>query len=84
MIQSQQDKVEVSIVAGVDGADRISLRVGDNREVGLLTLTPSQARLLATELIAAVNRAEVKANLKSGTNMWRKPGESRPRLATAG
>jgi hypothetical protein len=84
MIQSRQDKVEVSVVAGVDGVDRIALMVGDSGESRLLSLTPGQARLLATELIAAVNRAEVKANLKTGTNLWRKPGESRPRLATAG
>lgn len=84
MIQSRQDKVEVSVVAGVDGVDRIALMVGDSAESRLLSLTPGQARLLATELIAAVNRAEVKANLKTGTNLWRKPGESRPRLATAG
>ncbi len=84
MIQSQEDKVEVTVVAGGDGSDRITLQVGESGESRLLTLTPSQARLLATELIAAVNRAEVKANLKTGTNMWRKSGESRPRLATAG
>jgi hypothetical protein len=84
MSQSQQDKVEVSVVAGGDGTDRITLCVGEQGEASVLTLTPSQARLLATELIAAVNRAEVKANLKTGTNMWRKPGESRPRLITAG
>lgn len=83
MIQSQQDKVEVTVIASADGMDRISLRVGEEGESLLLTLTPSQARLLATELIASVNRVEVKANLKSGTNMWRRPGESRPRLATA-
>ena len=84
MIQSHQDKVEVTVVAGVDGPDRITLHVGDSGEKLLMTLTPSQARLLATELIAAVNRAEVKANLKTGTNMWRRTGESHPRLATAG
>lgn len=84
MIETQQNKVEVTVIASGDGPDRITLQVGDSGETRLLTLTPSQARLLATELIAAVNRAEVKANLKSGSNMWRKPGEARPRLATAG
>jgi len=84
MIKFQEDKVEVTVVAGGDGFDRINLQVGENGENSLLTLTPSQARCLATELIAAVNRAEVKANLKTGTNMWRQSGESRPRLATAG
>ena len=84
MNQSQQDKLEVSVVGGGDGTDRIALSAGDSGESRLLTLTPSQARLLATQLIAAVNRAEVKANLKTGKNIWRQPGESRPRLATAG
>jgi hypothetical protein len=79
-----QDKAEVMVVAGADGTDRISLSIGDGGEARLLTLTPSQARLLATELIAAVNRAEVKANLKMGSNMWRQSREYRPRLATAG
>lgn len=84
MTQSEQDKVEVHVVAGADGVERIALRAGDDSEALLLTLSPSQARLLATELIAAVNRAEVKASLKTGPNMWRRSGESRPRLATAG
>jgi hypothetical protein len=84
MIQSHQEKMEVTVVAGVDGSDRITLQANDSGERLLLTLTPNQARLLATELIAAVNRAEVKANLKTGTNMWRRSGESRPRLAAAG
>lgn len=84
MIQSHQGKMEVTVVADVDGTERITLQVNDSGEGLALTLTPNQARLLATELIAAVNRAEVKANLKTGTNMWRRSGESRPRLATAG
>lgn len=84
MTQSRQETMNVTVAAAVDGSDRITLRGGDSAESLLLTLTPCQARLLATELIAAVNRAEVKANLKTGSNMWRRPGESRPRLATAG
>ena len=84
MTQNSEVKVIVGLVNGVDGVDRISLRSGDESEALLLSLSPTQARLLATELIAAVNRVEVKANLKSGTNMWRRAGESRPRLATAG
>ena len=83
MIQTQQRKPEVAVVATGDGTDRITLRLGDGEEA-LLTLTPAQARMLATELIASVNRVEVKANLKVGTNMWRRSGETPPRLATAG
>lgn len=36
-----------------------------------LNLTPHQARVLATELIMAVNRAEVRGNLKHNQNMVR-------------
>jgi hypothetical protein len=36
-----------------------------------LNLTPHQARVLATELIMAVNRAEVRNNLKHNQNMVR-------------
>jgi len=36
-----------------------------------LSLTPHQARVLATELIMAVNRAEVRNNLKHSQNMVR-------------
>ena len=36
-----------------------------------LNLTPHQARVLATELIMAVNRAEVRSNLKHSPNMVR-------------
>ena len=36
-----------------------------------LTLTPHQARILATELIMAVNRSEVRSNLKHSQNVVR-------------
>ncbi|MHB0973760.1 MAG: hypothetical protein ACYC0P_05910 [Thiobacillus sp.] len=36
-----------------------------------LNLTPHQARVLATELIMAVNRAEVRGNLRHSQNMVR-------------
>ncbi|MEW6678899.1 MAG: hypothetical protein AB1421_13340 [Pseudomonadota bacterium] len=85
MVPGIQEKITVSVVAGVDGVDRIALQHGDGSETLLLNLTPSQARLLANELVAAVNKVAVKANLKSGPNMWRQnPGDSQPRLARAG
>jgi hypothetical protein len=42
-------------------------------------LTPHQARVLATELIMAVNRAEVRSNLKHSQNVVRttQPSEQR-------
>lgn len=36
-----------------------------------LSLTPHQARVMATELIMAVNRAEVRSNLKHSQNVVR-------------
>ncbi|OJW75415.1 hypothetical protein [Thiobacillus sp. 65-1402] len=47
-----------------------------------LNLTPHQARVLATELIMAVNRAEVRSNLKHNPNMVRgvQPAEQKRSL----
>ena len=44
-----------------------------------LILTPHQARILATELIMAVNRSEVRSNLKHNHNLVRatQPTEQR-------
>jgi hypothetical protein len=87
MLQNEVSQVDVSLISHDDGSDRIAINVlnkilaGDN-EAALL-LTPSQARMLANELISAVNRAEVKKSLKTSPNLWRRQGEARPRLATA-
>lgn len=82
MIQHEVDNMDVSLISGDDGFDRIAIKLAS--ELGTsLTLTPTQARILATELIAAVNRAEVKSSLKTSPNLWRRQGEARPRLATA-
>jgi hypothetical protein len=86
MNQSEVDKMEISLISGDDGVDRIAIKLASElaEELGsTMTLTPGQARMLATELIAAVNRAEVKSSLKTSPNMWRRQGEARPRLATA-
>ncbi|HNA28581.1 MAG TPA: hypothetical protein PLQ64_04980 [Thiobacillaceae bacterium] len=39
--------------------------------------------MLATDLITAVNRAEVKVSLKTSPNMWRRGGTAQPRGAEA-
>jgi hypothetical protein len=86
MMQHEVEKMDVSLMSGDDGLDRITIKLASvlAGELGTsLTLTPSQARILATELIAAVNRAEVKSSLKTSPNLWRRQGEVRPRLATA-
>lgn len=83
MLLHEIDKMDVSLIPGDDGFDRIAIKLLSDLGASL-TLTPSQARILATELIAAVNRAEVKSSLKNSPNLWRRQGEVRPRLATAG
>ncbi len=86
MMHNEVDKMDISLISGDDGLDRITIKLVSELagELGTsLTLTPSQARTLATELITAVNRAEVKSSLKSSPNLWRREGEFRPRLATA-
>ena len=83
MVQIQNKPVEVNVASTLDGADRVTVRLGEGANAVEMTLTPSQARLLATELIAAVNRAEVKASLKVGDNLWRRNGETRSGYAAA-
>lgn len=90
MTEFDQGTVNVSLISADDGADRIALHMVNGADASM-ALTPSQARALATELISAVNRAEVKANLKVSSNMRRRQGESpsypgeqpHTRLATA-
>ena len=87
MMQPEVSKMDVSLISSDDGLDRIAIKLvsGLAGEADpCMSLTPSQARALATELIAAVNRAEVKNSLKTSPNLWRRQGEARPRLATAG
>ncbi len=87
MLQLEVSKMDVSLISSDEGVDRIAIKLvsGLTGEAEpSLSLTPSQARALATELIAAVNRAEVKNSLKTSPNLWRRQGEARPRLATAG
>lgn len=83
MKHSEIKAVNVNLAAGDNGTDQVVLTLREGGDVEL-ALTPAQARLLATELITAVNRAEVKGTLKTSPNLWRRPGESRHRLATVG
>ncbi len=86
MSQHEVDKMDVSLITSNDGSDRIAISIASalqSEDFSSLTLTPSQARILATELISAVNRAEVKRSLKTSPNLWRRQGEARPRLASA-
>ena len=61
--------LEISLKEDAQGRDRVEISL---QSPGCsLLLTPHQARVLATELIMAVNRAEVRSNLKHGQNVVR-------------
>jgi len=82
-MSSQVTQVQVVLTTSEDGQDQVALTL-EGTPGTALALTPSQARALATDLITAVNRAEVKANLKVSPNLWRRSGETSPRLQVAG
>lgn len=82
MKQIESNQVKVSLIAGDDGADRVAINIAEGLE-NAMVLTPALARALATELITAVNRAEVKASLKTSPNLWRRSGNNQPRPAEA-
>lgn len=70
---ARYNEVDVSLVSG-DVADQVQLTF-ISADGKTLVLTPAQARALASDLITAVNRAEVKNRLKSVPSMWER---SRP------
>ncbi len=61
--------LDINLQEDGQGRDRIVLSL--QAHGCALNLTPHQARVLATELIMAVNRAEVRNNLKNNQNMVR-------------
>jgi hypothetical protein len=75
------DEVSVSLVAG-ETMDHVALSFtcADGKT---LVLTPAQARALATDLITAVNRAEVKSRLKTVPSLWERSAVQRDRMALA-
>jgi hypothetical protein len=58
--------LEINLKEDTQGRDRVVLAL--QAQGCTLDLTPHQARVLATELIMAVNRAEVRSNLKHSQN----------------
>ena len=69
--------LNISLKEDAQGRDRVEITL---QSPGCsLNLTPHQARVLATELIMTVNRAEVRSNLKHSQNMMRgaQPTEQR-------
>lgn len=61
--------LDIALKEDAQGRDRVVVTFQSHRCE--LNLTPHQARVLATELIMAVNRAEVRSNLKHSQNMVR-------------
>ena len=58
--------LEIHLKEDSQGRDRVMLAL--EAQGCVLDLTPHQARVLATELIMAVNRAEVRSNLRHSQN----------------
>ncbi len=69
MIEIESGAVlDINLKEDAHGRDRVELALQGGCT---LNLTPHQARVLATELIMAVNRAEVRNNLRHSQNMVR-------------
>lgn len=70
MIEMEPGKaLDIKLKEDAQGRDRVVLTLESHGYA--LDLTPHQARVLATELIMAVNRAEVRNNLKHTQNVVR-------------
>ncbi len=80
--QHGQVAVRVVLTTNEDGQEQVMLYLEGVDTP--LSLTPSEARALATELITVAQRAEVKANLKVSQNLWRRVRQVQPRLLAAG
>ncbi|MGA7949254.1 MAG: hypothetical protein WCA45_03725 [Thiobacillaceae bacterium] len=65
--------VNITLEEDEGGKDQVVFSLDS---IGQLKLTPYQARVLATELIMAVNRAEVRGNLKRSHNFSRMPEQA--------
>ena len=79
MVKLEHGTLDIALREDGDGRDLVSLAYGSS--ACELKLTPHQARQLATELIMAVNRAEVRNNLKKSQNLARSTPDSATRLA---
>jgi hypothetical protein len=77
MIELEPGKtLDITLQEDAQGRDRVILTL--QAQGCDLNLTPHQARVLATELIMAVNRAEVRSNLKHSHSMVRNTQPAAP------
>lgn len=60
--------IDIQLESDVNGRDCVAVKILDQ---SALMLSSHQARILATELIMAANRAEVRENLRRNENMVR-------------
>ena len=83
MIELEPGKsLDINLKEDAQGRDRVIVAL--QAEGCELNLTPHQARVLATELIMAVNRAEVRSNLKNSHNMARDTPQQKRELFSQG
>ncbi|HYP67764.1 MAG TPA: hypothetical protein VEP67_05860 [Thiobacillaceae bacterium] len=68
MQMNQENKVNVSLEEDAAGKELVVCDLGTRQ----IRLSPQEARILATQLVVAVNRAEVRINLKHGHKLSRK------------
>lgn len=69
MIEMENGTLDITLKEDSHGRDRVVIALPG--QACTLELSAHQARVLATELIMAVNRAEVRSNLKHNHNMTR-------------
>jgi hypothetical protein len=78
MIELESGKaLDISLKEDAQGRDRVVLTLEASGNT--LNLSPHQARVLATELIMAVNRAEVRNNLKHSHSLVREKQPAEPK-----
>jgi hypothetical protein len=70
MNTDQPQTIVVTLSDGDSGHDHVVLSLDNGQCV--MQLTAAQARALATDIIMAVNRAEVRANLRVSQNLHRR------------
>lgn len=80
MTSPANDHFHIALAPGQSGEDRIALQL-DNGQ--MVQLSANEARALATSLIHAVNRVEVKTSLRVSHNLWRRNDHAEPQLSLA-
>lgn len=80
MTSPANDHFHIALAPSLSGEDRIALQL-DNGQ--MVQLSANEARALATSLIHAVNRVEVKTSLRVSHNLWRRNDHAEPQLSLA-